>query len=130
MNWGLVFSFLAAGGLGGLGTFILVWPQIRKIRAETRKVDVDAALAVDSAEDAHWQSIVKTQAEAIVEPLRTEVAALRGEVAGLRTEIEALRTRYWRSIHYIRDLLAWIAKHLPNADPGPPVIPADIAQDV
>jgi len=93
--------------------------------------------AEDAAWDERWKGLIKAQAEAVVAPLERRVTA-QGQlieqqgrkIETLETELGSLRTRYWRSIHYIRDLLAWIAKHMPNADPPPPVTPADIAEDI
>lgn len=116
--------------IGG-GTVVLLkfWPEIRMLRATAKKTDVDAAVAEDRAEDEHWTAIVKTQTEAIVEPLRREVEGLRAEVSTLRTEVELVRTRYWRAIAHIRALATWIHRHSPEPV-GLPTPPAEIANDI
>ena len=88
---------------------------------------VDTVVSEDAAEDAHWQAIIKAQAEAIVSPLRVEVDELRGEVRVLRAEVETHRARYWRAITYIRVLLAW-SRYPGSSDiPAPP---AELAVDI
>lgn len=123
-----IFSALTAlGGLAGLSAILLWRHQARKIAAEARKLDVDADVAADAGEDAHWQAIIAAQAEAIIAPLRTEVEELRVEVRKLRDEVETHRTRYWRAITYIRTLLAW-SRHPSTSDVPPP--PAELAVDI
>lgn len=113
--------------VGGALAWTKLRPELLQLRAQVRKTDVDAAVAEDTAEDAHWQAIVKAQAEAIVAPLRTEVEELRAEVRTLREEVETHRTRYWRAITYIRVLHAW-ARHPSASDiPAPP---AELAVDI
>lgn len=113
---------------------IKVWPEVRKFRAETKKVDIDAALATDKAEDEHWRDIVTAQTEALVKPLREEVAGgraeisqLRTEVAQLRLEVETFRTRYWRAIDHIRVLRGLLKR---NSTDALPAAPSEIAADI
>ena len=114
---------------GGLLVWVKIGPEIRKLRAEAKRVDVDAAVAEDRAEDEHWAAIVRAQTEAVVQPLRQEVTDLRTEVASLRTEVELVRTRYWRAISHIRSLMTWIHRH--HTDPaGLPTAAAEIAPDI
>lgn len=129
-----LFAVLSIGGsivtiAGGLIVWIKVGPEIRKLSADARKVDVDAAVAEDAADDAHWKAIIAAQTEALVQPLREEVVQLRGDVASLRSEVELVRTRYWRAIAHIRGLLTWIHRTHPDS-PGLPIPPAEIAADI
>jgi len=133
LEWvfGIIFSL---GGASGLGSIALWWRQERKLKAETRHLDVATGIAVDESDDAHWQRIVAAQTEALVEPLRAEIEVLRAEqqrmrdeMATLRTEVETHRTRYWRAITYIRALLAW-SRHPSTSDAPAP--PAELAVDI
>lgn len=122
-----------AGGVVTVAGGVVVWvklaPEIRKLRSEARKTDVDAAVAEDRAEDEHWAAIVRAQTEAVVQPLRQEVDGLRAEVSSLRTEVELVRTRYWRAINHVRALLSWIHRHHPDPT-GLPSAPVEIANDI
>lgn len=113
---------------GALFAWFKLRPELRKLRSETNKVDVDAALAVEERDDEHWREIVTTQTEAIVQPLRAEVERLSREVASLRTEVETFRTRYWRAITYIRMLLAWNGRS--GSVEAVPIAPSEIAGDI
>lgn len=112
------------GALITIGGGLLAWfrlrPELNALRAQARHTLVQASVSEDAAEDAHWQAIIKAQAEAVVTPLRDEVEALRSEVRVLRAEVEAHRVRYMRAIAYIRNLLAW-SRHPSLSDvPAPP----------
>lgn len=127
-------AITALGGLSGLGAVLMWRRQAKKLDADTRHVDTTTDLAVDAGEDSHWKAIVQAQTEALVQPLREEIAALRGEVQLLRVEtttlreqVETHRTRYWRAITYIRALLAW-ARHPSSSDAPSP--PAELAVDI
>ena len=114
---------------GGLIVWVKIGPEIRGMLAQARKTDVDAAIAEDAADDAHWKAIIAAQTEALVQPLRNEVTELRTEVASLRTEVELVRTRYWRAIAHIRALMTWISRHQPDAV-GLPAPSAEIVNDI
>jgi len=125
----IIFGGLVSlGGLSGVVALLLWRHQVRKLRAETHHTEIDAAIAEDRADDEHWREIVKTQTEALVQPLREELTRLRVEVDSLRSEVEATRTRYWRAIAYIRVLLTITQRRNPNDDvPAPP---SEIAADL
>lgn len=111
--------------LGGGGVVALY-----KARKDAKLGIRQQETAEDAAWDERWKGIIKAQTESLLQPLQAQVDRQGAKIAQLETELGSLRTRYWRSIHHIRDLLAWIAKHLPDADPPPPVTPADIADDI
>lgn len=112
---------------GGLIAWFRLRPELQQLRAAAQHTMVQAAVTQDAAEDAHWQAIIKAQAEAVVAPLRDEVDQLRAEVRVQRAEVEAHRVRYLRAITYIRVLLAW-ARHPSTSDVPPP--PAELAVDI
>lgn len=128
----VAFAVLSLGSaavtvIGGVLAWLRFGPELKSLRAQTRKTEIESAISGEAAEDAHWQTILKAQAEAIVAPLRAEVEELRGEVRTLRAEVETHRARYWRAITYIRVLHAW-ARHPSTTDiPSPP---AELAVDI
>lgn len=129
-----LFAVLSVGAsVVTIGGGLIVWfklrPEIRLLRANAKKADVDAAVAEDAADDAHWTAIIKAQTEAVVQPLRLEVTDLRAEVASLRTEVELVRTRYWRAIAHIRALMTWISRNHPDST-GLPLPAAEITNDI
>lgn len=129
-----LFAVLSVGAsVVTIGGGLIVWfklrPEIRLLRSNAKKVDVDAAVAEETADDAHWKAIIAAQTEALVQPLRNEVTELRTEVASLRTEVELVRTRYWRAIAHIRALMTWINRHQPEAV-GLPAPSAEIVNDI
>lgn len=128
----VTFQFLSIlGGIVTIGGGLIAWfrlrPELQQMRANAAHTLVQSAVSEDAAEDAHWQAIIKAQAEAVVSPLRDEVEALRGEVRVLRAEVEAHRVRYLRAITYIRVLLAW-ARHPSTSDAPAP--PPELAVDI
>lgn len=124
-----VFVALGAlGSLGGIATLIVAWPTIRKMRAETRKVDVEAAVAEDAGHDARWQAMLKEQRESLIDPLSKEVERLSGEVEQLREGLRSMTSRYRAAIRTLRAYVAWIAEHMP--DETPPPIPPELADDL
>ena len=151
MTWSTLLQVLGAiGGPAALVAVVTLGPTVRKARAAARRadidididIDIDVTVAEDTAEDAHWRTMLEAQVELVVRPLREEIgrlggevkaaradaAAARSEVEQMRSEVTAHRTRYWRAITYIRALLALLARHAPHATaPTPPVeIQADI----
>lgn len=114
---------------GSAVVLVKVWPEIRNLRAQAKKADVDAAVAEDAADDAHWKAIITAQTEALLDPLRGEVARQGAEIVELRKEVREIRRIYGTALAYIRVLLSWIrARHDDPADlPAPP---ADIAADI
>lgn len=114
------------GSGGGLGAFFLLRPQIRKLRAETNKSRIDAAVAEDSAEDEHLKTVV----EFVVGPLKREVTELRTEVASLREEVRTVRKKYYKLLDWARDVRTW-ARVWPAEDRPPlPTLPTEVLDDI
>lgn len=131
MDWGALFSAVGTvGGIGGITTLILLWPRFRKLRADTRRVDVDSALAVDVAQDAAWQRIIEVQTEALLSPMRAELKRQGDRITDLEIQLTAARAKYWLAIRWIRQALTWISRWHPNSRPEPPALPAEIQADV
>lgn len=115
---------------GGALVLVKVWPEIRKLRAEAKKTDVDAAIAEDAADDAHWKSIIATQTEALIQPLTARIEAQDARIEQLERKVDAVSRSYRSALTYIRTLLAWIGRHhngYPDTLPG---APAEIAADI
>jgi len=103
------------------------------------KVRVDKQLGVaqqesveDDALSSRWRSIIETQTKVLLEPMKVELAEVKAEVKELRQENEATKRKYWSAISYIRNLLMWIGRHLPDdleitQVPPPPV---SLAEDI
>jgi multidrug efflux pump subunit AcrA (membrane-fusion protein) len=143
-----LFAILSVGGgivtvAGGLLAWFKLGPEIRKLRSEARRSDVEAAVAEDKAEDDHtaaltarYRELIAEQTEAVVKPMREELdrvsakaAALEQRVDRMQADIDALRTRYWRAIAHIRALLGWVHRHHPDPT-GLPIAPVEIANDI
>lgn len=130
---GVQTVFAALGVLGGgtgIAALVILWPNIQKIRAEAGKTRVEAAVAEDAAEDAHWEAIVRAQTEALIQPLKEEVERQGREIAALREEVGRITHRYRSAIGYIRLLSAWIAQHHGAHPMDLPVAPSEIASDI
>lgn len=103
-----------------------------------RKQGVDAhELSEDEARNSHWESVLRSQVELVVEPMRTTVKDLEKQVELLRGELKSAvereastRSKYWRSINHIRITTAWISQHMPPGTPSPPMLSADLAEDL
>ena len=128
--WQIVLAVLTLVGAGGFGSWFLLRPQIKKYRADTAKAIVEAAVAEDSAEDEHWNAIVRAQVDVLITPLQNEVTGLRNRVADLEGKFAALHLRYWRAIDHIRSTRRWVDTWHPDAQPPPPSVPEEIADDL
>lgn len=121
-------------GSGG----IVAW---LKVRADKKQGVQSHELALDESVDRRWREIIETQTSALVTPLREELAAVKAEFREakaemrareerLEQELMASRGKYWRAINYIRTMQAWISRHIPAGTEPPPVLPADILDDI
>jgi len=128
--WEIVFASLGLLGIGGFGSWFLLRPQIRKLRADTSKAIVEAAVAEDAAEDEHWNTLVRAQVDVLITPLQNEVKGLRTRVTELEGKFAALHIRYWRAIDWIRSARRWADTWHPESQPPPPTVPPEIADDL
>lgn len=133
----LVSLIVAAGGASGLAALLYVVPTIRRLRAEARKISAEAAAATSMADDAHFERIIRLQAEAIVAPLndrvRTQDLLIGSQdvrISHLEGELVALRIRYRAALSLIRALYTWITKAAPAPEIAPPAAPEVLADDL
>ena len=121
------------GGGTGIAALVYLWPTVQKLRAEAGKTRVDAAVAEDAAEDAHWSALVGAQKEALmalIQPLQEEVDRLGKKVTALEEQVERITHRYRSAVGYIRLLTAWIRQHHGSHPMDLPVPPSEIASDI
>lgn len=131
IDWGTVFSvFGTLGGLGGIVAIVMLAPRIRKLKADTNKVDVDAALAVETADDARLYRVVELQTTHLLEPMQREVSRLSKRVEDLESQLIQTNLKYHSAIRWIRLCLAYIRTWNPEPNPPLPTIPAEIQPDI
>lgn len=119
-GWQITFGILSGlSGIAALTAWFLLRPQIRKLRAEARKLDIDA-------DDAHLRTIV----DAVVDPLKERVDQLNSEVKELRTELRGVSRLYRAAQRWIRAVLDWQVRHHPDIDPPMPDVPPEIHDDL
>jgi len=124
-----IFQWLGAGGgVTAIAALVYLWPTIQKMRAEAGKARVDAAVAVDAADDAHWQAIVTTQTEALIKPLREEIERQGRKLVALEEDLAQVTHKHRSAIAYIRTVLAAWRRQMPTVDPPAP--PAELAADI
>lgn len=98
-------------------------------------------LAEDEAISARWKSIIDTQVEALIKPLKDELSRIKSEnseaMASMKQEQETMRTdlrnihaKYWRAISHIRSLLLWISRNAPGVDTSLPQPAEEIMKDI
>lgn len=126
----IVASAMTLMGGGGIGA---LW----KIRNDKNQGVAAHEINEDEARTAHWETLLRSQVQLLVEPLERQVGALTTEVAGLRAQVEASATReqesrrkYWRAVSHIRLLTSWISHHMPEGTPSPPIPSAELAEDI
>jgi len=126
--------------LGAATSLTALWllpRQIKKLRADTTKVDAetenvnaDTAVMVATGEDQHWLGIIKTQTESLVEPMQKRLDVLEAQVAKLEEDLMKSRQLQRSAIGYIRLLLRWVNQHLAEVTEPVPPPPADIASEL
>lgn len=130
-----VFQGLGAlGGIGALATLILVAPNIKKLRAEAHQTEVDAAVSEGAADDEHFRTMIATQTEFVVAPLREEVARQGVRIGELEAQVKSIRRLYRMAVDTLRAFVQYslvLVGLLPpgTTPPPPPAIPNDIAED-
>ncbi len=117
---------LALGVLGTGGVSALL-----KVRADKRLGIAQQELAEDDAFAAQWKSIIETQTESLLNPLKARLSEVEAEVATLKAELETSRKKYWSAVSYIRSLLLWIGRNIPHdVEATLPQAPANLAEDI
>lgn len=119
---GLVTLLLGSGG-------VVAW---RRLSHDKRQGIAQQELAEDDALTARWRAIIEVQTKSLLEPMQTRLKDVEGKVAGLEQELADSRRKYWSLISYVRTLLTWIARHMPDEIdhaqvPSPPVM---LAEDI
>lgn len=132
----LVTLVVAAGGVSGLAALVYVVPTTRRLRAEARKLSAEAAAATSMADDAHFERIIRLQAEAVIAPLNHRlqtqdilIGSQDVRISHLEDELTGVRTRYRAALGLIRSLYAWIAKTAPTPETAPRP-PSSLAEDL
>ena len=91
--------FAAVGGLTGLLALFMVGPQRRKSRAETAKIDADAA------------EVIRTNAVALLEPTREQVLYLSQSLSMAQAKSDALSNH----VDMLQDKVRFLTRELDNA---------------
>lgn len=68
----------------------------------------------DDAEAKRWQAIIETQTKALLEPMQKRLSDVEASLEKLEAELATSRRKYWLAISYIRTLLTWIGRHMPD----------------
>lgn len=106
----LTFAGVIIAGLFGAGG-IVAWLRLR----HDRKVGVaQQEIVEDDAVAARLKSIIEIQTASLIAPLQDRLRDVEGKVKALEEELAASRRKYWLAISYIRTLLTWIGRHLPE----------------
>jgi hypothetical protein len=111
----------------GSGGFV-AWRRL----AHDKKIGVaQQEAAEDDALSNRWAAIIEAQTQSLLEPMARRLNTLEEKVRNLETELEASRRKYWSAIAYIRQLLMWIGRHLPDAgETQVPQAPAAVVEDI
>jgi uncharacterized coiled-coil protein SlyX len=123
----------ATGGTIGITGLATVRAQARKLRAETRHLDITTTTTASAAGDQHWQTLIAAHTTHLLTPLQDEVARLGARlseqdhhiseqdqhISALRTELAAQRCTTDLLATYLRALLTW-ARRQPH-NPGDPI---------
>lgn len=96
-------------GSGAAGAGVTEFLNRRKSRSEAKRLDADAAQSLAEA------------AVVLVAPLQAQIESLTSRVQTLEEEDRRKTTLFGIAVGHIRDLHAWIDKHMPGNDrPLPP----------
>ena len=119
--WVVTFLF----GSGGIAALI-------KSRHDRNMGIAQQELSEDIASDSRWERLIEVQTKSLLEPLQKRLVEVEGKVESLENELAASRRKYWMAVSYIRQLLIWIAKHLPDdlEDTRVPDAPNTIIEDI
>lgn len=113
--------------LGGGGIAALY-----KARSDAKHGVAQQETAEDDALTSRWKTIIQTQTEVLLEPMRVRLTELEEKIGRLEGELETSRRKYWNAVAYIRTLLIWINRHMPPdlEDTAIPEASANIAEDI
>jgi hypothetical protein len=104
-----IVTTLITGGLGAGG--FVAWRRLN----HDKKIGVAAQEVVEEdSEAARWRSIIETQTNSLLEPMRRQLAEHATKIQQLEQELATSKRKYWLAIAYIRQLLAWLNRHLPD----------------
>ena len=112
-------------GSGGVSAIV-------KARSDRRQGIATTEVAEDDALSNRWKSIIEAQTASLLEPLQQRLRDVEEKVGKLEAELEASRKKYWGAVAYIRQLLMWIARHMPESveHTTVPQAPASLAEDL
>lgn len=116
-----VLGTLITGVLGGTG--ISAWV---KARGDVKKGVREQDVSEENAESERWIKMIDTQAKALVEPLRIELADLRSRFNALELDLAASRRKYWVAVAHIRILRALLQRAGIEVPPVAPQIEEDV----
>ncbi|EFV12935.2 hypothetical protein [Segniliparus rugosus] len=91
------------------------WLERRK-----RRQELSLSEAQESKIDAEAAQVIAVTAVTLVDPLRSQVADLGKRVEVLEQENAATKSTLHQALDYIRSLLSWVHKHLPDKTPPQP----------
>ena len=115
---------LALGG-GGIAALL-------RLRHDKRMGVAQQETQEDDALSNRWKAIIEAQTVSLLTPMAERLKTLEGKVTTLETELAASRAKYWSAISYIRTLLTWIARHMPDSveQTAVPPAPATVVEDI
>lgn len=119
----LVAAIASVFGTGGLTAWY-------KARSDNRLGVAASDQAEDAAISERWRTIVETQTQALLDPMREEIQKLKEQIDTLEEKLVKRERQYWKAITHIRSLMNWIAFHVPEGAPTPPIIPPDLSEDI
>lgn len=114
--------------LFGAGGFV-AW---RRLSHDKKMGIAQQEVAEDDALAKRWQAIIEAQTKALLEPMTTRLKDVEDKVQRLEEELETSRRKYWSAVSYIRILLTWIARHMPDNIEATsiPTPPANVTEDI
>lgn len=122
LGWVLGFSGLLLGS-GGVAAVV------KAVSDRRQGIDSHEVAEEDAIID-RWRALSDAQIKVLLEPLQNRLSAVEDEVEALKEELKVSRAKYWRAIAYIRVLLTWITRHVPESAPPPPDPSAALAEDI
>lgn len=125
--WLPVMIALVTGILGSGG--VAAW---MKTRADKRLGIASQEVQEDDALANRWRAIIETQTKSLLEPMQKRLYDVEQELGVMKRELESSRRKYWSAISYIRTLLSWIARHMPEdiETTNPPTPPTIVVEDI